>query len=201
MDMPRPRDPTLPNRLLHQALELLDEEGGPTFSMRTLAKREGYAVTAVYRCFPSRGALLKAMQLQLFVELPAALALEHLGQLPIADALQELGVRFVTWAVAHPARYRFMFLADEPDALLTPQEQALARGPLEALAAALAAAPLRPGLDPNAAATWLFAGLHGLIALHLQGRLDPETVPDPADFVRVHGAIWSATLFRESSDA
>ena len=118
-----------------------------------------------------------------------------------ADALQELGVRFVTWAVAHPARYRFMFLADEPDALLTPQEQALARGPLAALAAALAAAPLRPGLDPDAAATWLFAGLHGLIALHLQGRLDPETVPDPANFVRVHGAIWSATLFRESPDA
>ena len=94
-----------------------------------------------------------------------------------------------------------MFLTDEPDALLTPEEQALARAPLVALAGVLAAAPLRPGLDPHAAATWLFAGLHGLIALHLQARLDPATVPDPAEFVRVHGAIWSATLFEESSDA
>lgn len=199
--MPRPRDPTLPRRLVHRALELLDEAGGPTFSMRALAAAEGYAVTAVYRCFPSRGALLKAMQLQLFAALPATLDLEQLGQRPLPEALPALGVRFVSWAVAHPARYRFMFLADEPDALLTPEEQALARAPLAALAQLLQAAPLRPGLDPNAAATWLFAGLHGLISLHLQARLDTATVPDPADFVRVHGAIWSATLFQEAHDA
>ena len=180
---------------------MLDEAGAPSFSMRALAKREGYAVTAVYRCFPSRGALLKAMQLHLFTELPAALELASLGQRPIADALQELGVRFVSWGVAHPARYRFMFLNDEPDALLTPEEQALARAPLVALAGVLEAASLRPGLDPQAAATWLFAGLHGLIALHLQARLDPQAVPDPAEFVRAHGAIWSATLFAETSDA
>jgi len=180
---------------------MLDESGGPTFSMRALAKREGYAVTAVYRCFPSRGALLKAMQLHLFTELPGALALEELGERPISEALQELGVRFVSWAMAHPVRYRFMFLTEEPDALLSPEEQALARAPLIALAGVLTAAPLRSGLDPHAAATWLFAGLHGLISLHLQARLDPAIVPDPTAFVRVHGAIWSATLFTESSDA
>lgn len=180
---------------------MLDEAGAPTFSMRALAKAEGYAVTAVYRCFPSRGALLKAMQLHLFSELPGALDLAELQQQSVAEGLQELGVRFVSWGLAHPARYRFMFLTDEPDALLDPEEQALARAPLVALASVLAAAPLRPGLDPQAAATWLFASLHGLMALHLQARLDPATVPDPAEFVRVHGAIWSATLFAESSDA
>ena len=179
---------------------MLDEAGAPSFSMRALAKREGYAVTAVYRCFPSRGALLKAMQLQLFTELPGALALAELGQRPIPDALQELGLRFVRWAMAHPARYRFMFLNDEPDALLTDEEQALARAPLVALAQMLAAAPLRTGLEPRAAATWLFASLHGLITLHLQARLDPEVVPDPAEFVRIHGAIWSATLFEAAPD-
>ncbi len=199
--MPRSRDPKLPQRLLQQALSLLDQEGGPTFTMRALAKREGYAVTAVYRCFPSRGALLKAMQLHLFATLPEALVLQDLGRQPISEALHVLGVRFVSWAMAHPARYRFMFLSDEPDALLTAEEQALARAPLTVLADILAAAPLRPGLDPHAAATWLFAGVHGLIALHLHARLDPAEVPDPAEFIRVHGAIWSATLFCEPSNA
>ena len=197
--MPRQSDPQLPDRLLERALVLLDAEGGATFSMRALAAAEGYAVTAVYRCFASRAALLKAMQLRLFAALPMVLGLEQLGTVSLAEALEELGVRFVAWGVAHPARYHFMFLTDEPEALLSPAEQSLARAPLVALTAALAGTRLRDGLEPEAAATWLFAGLHGLVALHIQGRLDPATVPDPGAFVRAHSRAWIATFLQESS--
>ena len=197
--MPRQSDPQLPERLLQRALLMLDAEGGAGFSMRALAAAEGYAVTAVYRCYPSRAALLKALQLRLFAELPGVLQLEQLATLSLSEALEQLGVRFVAWGVAHPARYRFMFLTDEPEALLSPAEQALARAPLVALTAALAGARLRDGLDPAAAATWLFAGLHGLVALHLQGRLDPVAVPDPAAFVQAHSRAWIATFLQESS--
>jgi TetR/AcrR family transcriptional repressor of mexCD-oprJ operon len=167
--------------------------------MRALAAAEGYAVTAVYRCYPSRAALLKAIQLRLFAELPAALGFAELGSLPLLEALETLGVRFVAWGVANPARYRFMFLDDEPDALLSGPEQALARAPLLALAMALGGARLREGIDAEAAATWLFAGLHGLVALHLQGRLDPATVPDPAAFVAAHSRAWLATFVEEDA--
>lgn len=181
---------------------MLDEHGSPGFSLRALAEAEGYAVTAIYRCYPNRAALLKAMQLALFAELPMALDLGRMSALPLDAGLYELAVAFVRWGVEHPARYRFMFLSAEPEALLEGPEQALARAPLHALTAVLALAhdrgELAPGLDPEATATWLFAGLHGLIALRLQERLDPEVAPDLPQFVQTHARQWLALMLRRS---
>ncbi len=197
--MPRPRNPELPEKLLRRAIDLLDARGGPQFSMRELASDVGYTVTAIYRCYPHRTALRHAMQLQLFLELPGHLGLQRLATDPVAQALEGVALDFLRWGLAHPARYRFMFLYTEPDTELSPTEQDLARAPLQALTQALASSPHGADLDPGATATWLFAGLHGLMALHLAGRLDEHVVPDPVTFLQRHSRAWLGSLLESSS--
>ena len=70
--MPRPQNPELRDALLTAAIQLLDANG-PEFSLRALADSVGYTVTAVYRCYANRSALLTAMQLELFDQLGVAL--------------------------------------------------------------------------------------------------------------------------------
>ena len=56
--MPRPVNPNLRRDLLTTAVQLLDERGEPSFSMKELCAGIDYSVTAAYRVFRGRADLL-----------------------------------------------------------------------------------------------------------------------------------------------
>lgn len=193
--MPRPANPHLKRDLLVAATRLLDAAGEPTFTIKDLCAEVDYSVTAAYRAFRSRAHLLQALQLHLFEGLLAALVSEPAPT--VVAEVRSVGRRFMAWADAHPARYRLMFQSIDAEVLLAPAEQELARAPLRYLEALLArgcATGALQNVDPRATAVMLFASLHGLISLHLAGRLDPSTVADPLSFYDQWADQWLATL-------
>ena len=167
--MPRPPNPELPGLLLDAAVALVDERGDVDFSMRELAARIGYSVTAVYRCFETRGHLLRVVALRLFDDM--VLRLSQPEAESMSTNLVRVGEGFLTWAVENPGRYRLMFQHSEPDARLTEEEQEVARAGLRYMGSVLA----RAGVDnPNEMATVVFSLLHGLASLSIAGRLEPK---------------------------
>ena len=201
--MPRPHNPHLKDDLLEAALSLLSHRGNASFSMRDLAKEVDYAVTAIYRAFKSRSDLLRAMQLRLFEQLQTEL-LEDLNPSATPEAqLRHMGASFLRWGVQNPAAYHLMFHNTEADALLTPEEQALARAPLRGLEALIAYGNARGDWsipDPEAAALGLFATLHGLLSLHLFGRLTADASADPLVYYSAWADQWLAGVRRDTTE-
>ena len=97
--------------------------------------------------------------------------------------------------MARPAEYHLMFHNPEADALLTPDEQEIARAPLRGLEALIALGNERGDWeisDPASAALGLFATLHGLLSLHLAGRLSPEPSAEPLAVYGLWAEQWLA---------
>lgn len=154
----------LPRQLLTQAAVMAAEAGPAAITLRELARRTGVSHSAPVHHFGTRQGLLTALATAGFDALNAALA-EH------ADDLVEMGVAYVTWALAHPGHYAVMW---QPR-LLDDSDQDL-RGSRERawtlLSAAVAAASTRRGthgakVDSYAA----FAVVHGLAGIWLSGAL------------------------------
>ncbi len=199
--MPRPHNKTLAQDLLVSARSLLEEKDGTDFSMRELSHKVGYSVTAVYRCYDSRSDLLKALQIDLFQSLSQNLLEEQQPGQSSRSQIRQLGRDFLSWAVMHPAQYRFMFHTTEPGALLEGPEQSLARMPLTYVKSLIEAANARGEMwvdDAESMATMLFATLHGLVSLHLSQRLNPEHVRDPVGFYDQHASMWLESLLSRS---
>jgi hypothetical protein len=96
----------------------------------------------------------------------------------IADPVERLrkaGQAYVDFGLRYPQQYRFMFLTPHPEP--APDEIQIEKGNpdqdayaflLQAVKEAMTAGRFRPELkDPNLVAQVLWAGVHGLVALHL----------------------------------
>ena len=182
--MPKAANPNLANELINAAMAYIDTHGRADFSMKALASQIGYAVTAVYRCFENRAQLLRQIQMNYFMEFSQ----QFIGISNVEDEIlqvHEMGMRFVSWASENPHRYRFMF--QDTDALLSKEDQNLARSALVLLESIIESGHSAGRFDvqnPSATATVLFASLHGLASLYLAERLDNEIVPSLAQFYR-----------------
>tara|TARA_R110002096_G_scaffold436100_1_gene667643 strand:- start:3537 stop:4139 length:603 start_codon:yes stop_codon:yes gene_type:complete len=186
--MPRPRNPELPTLLLAAAEELLVKKGGPHFSLRELSARVGYTLTAVYRCFENRAALLRQLNLRLFSEFNSY-CVPPLDSGPL-EATRMAGRRFVQWAVEHPTQYLFMFSEYGSDSLLTsPEEKATARIGLVGITTLLRMSKQIGQIDiedPEATAIELLCYLHGLASLALSGRLEGTPGNDALEFLEAN---------------
>ncbi|MFE0652927.1 TetR/AcrR family transcriptional regulator [Streptomyces sp. NPDC059534] len=108
--------------VLAAALDVIAAEGPAALSLRDLARRAGVSHAAPAHHFKDRTGLLTAIAAQGYELLADALA--------DAPELRERGVRYVRFAVAHPAHFTVMFQpellrADDPD-LLAARERASA---------------------------------------------------------------------------
>jgi AcrR family transcriptional regulator len=93
--------------LIEAALELVEQGGVETVSVREAARRAGVSPGAPFRHFPSRTALLTAVaeeaQRRFRAEIAAAMA-----ELPGADPLARfrcLGIAYLRWAMRNPAHF------------------------------------------------------------------------------------------------
>lgn len=93
--------------LVKAGLELLEQRSADSLSLREVARTVGVSATAVYRHFPDKHSLLKALSLeglkQLAAQQGAAVAL------PSGEGFAESGRAYVRFALANPGLFRLIF--------------------------------------------------------------------------------------------
>ena len=160
-------------KIVAAATRVLLREGVDGFSMRKLAAQIGYTPTAVYFHFPDKQALLGEVVDRQFMVFRQSF--ERIAQ--TADPLERLarmGQAFIEFALAHPDHYRFMFLCQLDQ---IPRGTLIEKGNPSQDCYALLLATVREAMeagrfradlnDPQMVAQVYFAGVHGLMALHL----------------------------------
>ena len=161
------------------ARELLEEDGSASLSLRAVARRAGVSATAPYRHFAVREQLVSAVAAEGYRELGEQLAAANPAPATPQD-LTELAVAYVRFAVERPALFRAMFA--EPCDPTNEERVAAVAAVSEYLRAIVHAVFPEADLDPLSTAVW--ALVHGLAFLFLDGKLDASTPEAVADQVR-----------------
>jgi AcrR family transcriptional regulator len=166
---------------LRAARELLDEDGGAGLSLRAVARRAGVSPTAPYRHFAGREELVSTIAAEGYRELAGCLAEAHPAPLTPVD-LAAVGVAYVRFALEHPALFRVMFT--EPCDPSNDERAAAAAATSAYVDALVRRAFPEAGADVRALSTAVWALVHGLAVLHLDGKLDASTQEAVTDRVR-----------------
>ncbi|WP_435191409.1 TetR/AcrR family transcriptional regulator [Streptomyces sp. bgisy126] len=165
---------------LRAARELLEEDGSAGLSLRAVARRAGVSATAPYRHYADREALVSAVAAEGYRELAEDLTAVHPAP-STPDDLAAVAVAYVRFALEHPALFRAMF-AEPCDP--TSEERVAATAAISAYVHGIVRDAF-PGVDdPDALSTTVWALVHGLAFLHLDGKLDTSTPEAVADRVR-----------------
>jgi len=167
------------------ARELLEEDSA-ALSLRAVARHAGVSPSAPYRHFADRDALVSAVAAVGYRELAEKLAAAHPSP-STSDDLAAVAVAYVQFALEHPALFRVMFVEPcDPSS----DERVDATAAISDYVGNIVRHAF-PGSDPDALATAVWALVHGLAFLHLDGKLD-TSIPDAvADRVRaaVHALL------------
>lgn len=165
-------------------MEALKTTAIADLSLRQLARDVGVSATAVYRHFPDKQALMRAL---------ASEGIEQLGQFQqaaadgaanSADAFAATGRAYVRFALAHPALFRLMFSQCEPIGVSIFGENLAARMLQDKAAAATGGNPE----ETRRLMIQAWSVVHGLAMLMLDQQL-------PADDALIDRVIDQATLF------
>jgi AcrR family transcriptional regulator len=164
-------------RLCAVAQRRFASEGHEAFSMRRLAKALGCSAMTPYRYFRNKDEILAAVRAAAFDRF--AEALERARAQAGADlgaAGQAVGEAYVRFALADPDGYRLMFDVAQPHPDRYPElvrASARARRTMSASIEALVRTGLFHG-DPERLGLAFWAAMHGLVMLHLAGKLPAE---------------------------
>jgi AcrR family transcriptional regulator len=166
-------------KILDAARELFVAHGFDAVTMRMIAERAEYTPTALYYHFADKASLLRELVEADF----AALAGDFQRIAGIADPMERLlatGRAYTAFALAHPNHYRLMFMSHNVTA--TCDTSGARRGNPEQDAYAFLLAVSRDVIatgnvlpqyrDPDLLAQIAWAGLHGVIALHIDNDAD-----------------------------
>ncbi len=179
----------LPTRdhLIDTARRLLDAEGLETLTLREIARRGGLSHGAPLRHFRSLATLLSTVAAQGFRELMASIDAATAGAGPQATALERLAVAgrgYVRFALGSPGVFALMFHPDRLDRTDVEYQEAgqAAFGQLLGLVRDAQAAGFRPDVPANDLASVVWATVHGLAQLRIQGAMPaaPDAGHDPA---------------------
>ena len=163
-------------RILHESRDLLRDKGMTGFSMRGVAERVGVTATALYRHFEDKDALLAALLDEGFSRFGTYLMRALAGKTPL-ERLRRAGQAYFDFALEHPRDYALMFMTPCADlGLESVSAGAKARmdGTFvflidrikECIDAGVCAAH-----EPSTTALHVWATVHGLAALRLNGQL------------------------------
>jgi AcrR family transcriptional regulator len=174
--------------LIRAALELVEEAGPDGFTLREAARKVGVTHTAPYRHFADKDALLVAVAEEGFDGMHVRMRQRIEGVTQARDRLQQIGIAYVEYAVAHPSHFRVMhsLKADEsPDADFQACKSRTFVLLLETIGACQAEGSLPPG-PPGRYALTAWAAVHGLADLLMSGAAQHMGIADgdPADLAR-----------------
>jgi AcrR family transcriptional regulator len=189
--------------LIEAAAEILEAEGLAGLTLRAVARRAGVSRQAPYNHFRDADDLVAAVAESAFRDLLRSLE-EVWREGGDERLLQELGVRYVLFAVSHPARFRVMFgpqlarRGDYPDlASAADRVFGLLSRPTGAGASKAGGGPSGDGrqgpVSPGDPRAVLWSVVHGLAYLLIDGQLT-AAAPDGAlaeEFARaVTESVW-----------
>jgi AcrR family transcriptional regulator len=178
---------------LRAAMELLEEGGTTALSLRAVARRAGVSPAAPYRHYADRDALISAVAAVGYRELAEQLAAAHPAP-STADDLAAVAVAYVQFALQRPALFRVMFVepCDRDNS-----ERVAATNAISEYVGAIVRHSF-PGSNPDALATAVWALVHGLAFLHLDGKLDSATPDVVSD--RVRGAVHAVLTVSRAAE-
>ncbi|MFB7397262.1 TetR/AcrR family transcriptional regulator [Streptomyces sp. NPDC056191] len=178
--------------VLDAALDVIAADGPGALSLRDLARRAGVSHAAPAHHFKDRTGLLTALATEGYGLLAEALA--------AAPELRERGVRYVRFAIEHPAHFQVMFQpdllrADDPD-LLAAKERASAE-----LRAGVAELTDVPDTRTAGIAAWSLA--HGFATLLLTHNVTGALGDRDAEeyFRSLTGLLFTGQLPPEGAEA
>ncbi len=117
--------PTIPltrERIVEEAMALIDAEGANALSMRRLAVRLGTSTMSTYHHIPDKQALREAIAERVMADL-----VEPGPTLAWDEALRELAWSFRALTLAHPAVFQLLLDTPRPAALGVAAESAIQR--------------------------------------------------------------------------
>ncbi len=162
------------NKILEAAREMFANEGYEAVTMRRIAEKIEYSPTAIYFHFPDKLALFREICFTDFRELGRRFFQIAKVEDPV-ERIRLSGRAYVEFAVQNPNHYRLMFMTPHPPGhdegaeieKGNPEQDAYAFL-LDAVEQALRAGRFRPELnDADLIAQTLWAGVHGVAALHV----------------------------------
>jgi AcrR family transcriptional regulator len=156
--------------LVRAAIELLEESGETELSLRAVARRAGVSPAAPYRHYADREALVSAVAAVGYRELAERLAAAHPSP-STPEQLASVAIAYVQFALERPALFRIMF--GEP-CDRDNDERVAATAAVSQYVRAIVERTFPPA-DTGALATAVWALVHGLAFLHLDGKLDAST--------------------------
>ena len=179
------------------ALALIERSGSDeAVTLRAVAREVGIAAPSIYAHFADRDAIVMAVVLRVFDELAEAVeqGSASVGQDPV-ERLVAGCAAYVSWGLAHPARYGVLF-SGAPGAPqdycapipLGPDGRPVLEFGAEAFALLVqsiedcAGAGSSASTDPVADATAVWVALHGTVTL--RSSLPGYPWPEPGSFVR-----------------
>ena len=100
----------LREQLLAATRSLVEEKGPDGFSVSEACRAAGVSTAAPYKHFSDRTDMLRAVALQGFKEMTAAIAGGAEGKTPgTVEAIAAMGTAYVAFAEAHPETFKMMF--------------------------------------------------------------------------------------------
>jgi AcrR family transcriptional regulator len=168
--------------LVRAAIELLEESGETELSLRAVARRAGVSPAAPYRHYADREALASAVAAVGYRELAERLAVAHPSP-STPEQLASVAIAYVQFALERPALFRIMFgePCDHDN-----DERVAATAAVSQYVRAIVERTFPQG-DTDALATAVWALVHGLAFLYLDGKLDASTPSAVAE--RITAAI------------
>jgi AcrR family transcriptional regulator len=149
---------------------LLEEHGETALSLRAVARRAGVSPAAPYRHYADREALVSAVAAVGYRELAEQLSAAHPTP-STPDELASVATAYVQFALERPALFRIMF--GEP-CDRDNDERVAATAAVSQYVRRIVERTF-PQADAEALATAIWALVHGLAFLYLDGKLDPST--------------------------
>jgi AcrR family transcriptional regulator len=164
------------SRLCDLALEAFAKQGVEGITLRGLAAAVGCSRTTPYRYFKNKAEILAALRQREFERMSDALEAALRAETNPNKRLVALASAYLRFAMENPAAYRVMYEVDQQDSHLYPQLTAQIQRsgePIKQIVAQSVKSGLMHG-DPINIAYTQWAGLHGLISLHLSHMLGIE---------------------------
>jgi len=193
MARPATYDQATREALLVAAGRILAEEGAAQLTMRRLAGEVGATTSAIYALFGSKQEVVRAMFREGF---------EHLTRLESAvdandpvERIRALAYAYRRAALDHPHLYQVMFACPVPDFAPTEEDNRIGMESLMILRDAVARAVATRAFDGDVdtITVGLWALVHGLASLELNGSLGHQTDPDRVWEVAVDAGLAGLT--------
>ena len=162
--------------LVDQAVETIRRDGVDAVTLRGVGAGLRVSRTALYRHFPDKQALLEAVATQGFRAFTAALLEAWEGAGRGRPGFEAMGLAYIRFALSRPSHYRVMFGGFIGKADCDPELRLESRAAFQVLLDSIVEQQ-QAGLirrdDPELLARYVWATVHGVAMLALDGQLPP----------------------------